>query len=49
MIITYLIILFYMQVNNFVIFSDFFQDQPAPGPGEAPKRARLYMGKLQYV
>ena len=36
------------QVNNYVIFEGFFTDRPfdaSPGP----KRARIYMGKLQYV
>ena len=36
------------QVNNYVIFHGFFTDRPfdaSPGP----KRARIYMGKLQYV
>jgi len=36
------------QVNNYVIFDGFFTGRPfecSPGP----KRARIYMGKLQYV
>jgi len=36
------------QVNNYVIFEGFFTDRPfdaSPGP----KRARIYMGKLQYI
>jgi len=36
------------QVNHYVIFEGFFTDRPfdaSPGP----KRARIYMGKLQYV
>lgn len=36
------------QVNNYVVFEGFFTDRPfdaSPGP----KRARIYMGKLQYV
>ena len=36
------------QVNNYVIFDGFFVGRPfecSPGP----KRARIYMGKLQYV
>jgi len=36
------------QVNNYVIFEGFFTGRPfecSPGP----KRARIYMGKLQYV
>ena len=36
------------QVNNYVIFDGFFSGRPfecSPGP----KRARIYMGKLQYV
>eukprot|EP00090_Calanus_glacialis_P002011 TRINITY_DN11514_c0_g1_i1.p1 TRINITY_DN11514_c0_g1~~TRINITY_DN11514_c0_g1_i1.p1 ORF type:complete len:214 (-),score=63.46 TRINITY_DN11514_c0_g1_i1:113-754(-) len=37
------------QVNNYVIFSGFFQDQPAPAASQTPRKARLYMGKLQYV
>lgn len=36
------------QVNNYVIFSDFFKGQPAPAAA-TPKKARIYMGKLQYV
>jgi len=37
------------QVNNYVIFSGFFKDQPQVVASTAPRRARLYMGKLQYV
>jgi len=37
------------QVNNYVIFCGFFQDQPALAASQTPRRARLYMGKLQYV
>ena len=36
------------QVNNYVIYDGFFSNRPfecSPGP----KRARIYMGKLQYV
>ena len=36
------------QVNNYVIYDGFFTNRPfecSPGP----KRARIYMGKLQYV
>jgi len=36
------------QVNNYVIFSGFFKDQPEAA-SIAPKKARIYMGKLQYV
>jgi len=38
------------QVNNYVIFSGFFKDQPAEaGRGKEAKKPRIYMGKLQYV
>ena len=38
------------QVNNYVIFSGFFKDQPADaGKGREAKKPRIYMGKLQYV
>eukprot|EP00092_Neocalanus_flemingeri_P032789 GFUD01035662.1.p1 GENE.GFUD01035662.1~~GFUD01035662.1.p1 ORF type:complete len:214 (+),score=55.93 GFUD01035662.1:47-688(+) len=37
------------QVNNYVIFSGFFKDQPQAAGSQAPKKARIYMGKLQYV
>jgi alpha-tubulin N-acetyltransferase 1 len=36
------------QVNNYVIYDGFFTNRPfecSPGP----KRARIYMGKLQYI
>lgn len=36
------------QVNNYVIYDGFFSNRPfecSPGP----KRARIYMGKLQYI
>jgi len=37
------------QVNNYVIFSGFFKDQPASPMGIQQKKPRIYMGKLQYV
>ena len=38
------------QVNNYVIFSGFFKDQPADASrGRETKKPRIYMGKLQYV
>ena len=37
------------QVNNYVIFSGFFKDQPASPLGVQQKKPRIYMGKLQYV
>jgi len=37
------------QVNNYVIFSGFFKDQPQSPMGFPQKKARIYMGKLQYV
>jgi len=37
------------QVNNYVIFSGFFKDQPASPIGIQQKKPRIYMGKLQYV
>ena len=38
------------QVNNYVIFSGFFKDQPAEAnKGRETKKPRIYMGKLQYV
>jgi len=36
------------QVNNYVIFGGFFQDRPADC-SPTPKKARIIMGKLQYV
>ena len=38
-----------LQVNNYVIFSGFFHDRPHEPCSPAPKKARIYMGKLQYV
>ena len=40
---------FLLQVNNYVIFSGFFKDQPASPAGMQQKKARIIMGKLQYV
>ena len=40
---------FVFQVNNYVIFSGFFKDQPASPMGVQQKKPRIYMGKLQYV
>ena len=40
---------FIFQVNNYVIFSGFFKDQPQSPMGFPQKKARIYMGKLQYV
>lgn len=37
------------QVNNYVIFSGFFHDRPQDQCSPVPKKARIYMGKLQYV
>jgi len=37
------------QVNNYVIFSGFFKDQPPSPIGVQQKKPRIYMGKLQYV
>jgi len=37
------------QVNNYVIFSGFFKDQPQSPMGVQQKKPRIYMGKLQYV
>lgn len=38
------------QVNNYVIFSGFFKDQPADASkAREAKKPRIYMGKLQYV
>merc|ERR1712079_16295 len=37
------------QVNNYVIFSGFFHDRPVDQCSPMPKKARIYMGKLQYV
>jgi len=37
------------QVNNYVVFSGFFKDQPKSVASATPKKARIYMGKLQYV
>jgi len=39
------------QVNNYVIFSGFFHDRPQEQCSQVhvPKKARIYMGKLQYV
>merc|ERR1719153_1241504 len=37
------------QVNNYVIFSGFFDDRPADPCSPVPRKARIYMGKLQYV
>jgi len=37
------------QINNYVIFSGFFKNQPQVEPSLAPKKARIYMGKLQFV
>jgi len=37
------------QVNNYVIFSGFFDDRPAEQCSPVPRKARIYMGKLQYV
>ena len=39
----------FLQVNNYVIFSGFFKDQPQPPLGVQQKKPRIYMGKLQYV
>jgi len=36
------------QVNNYVIFSGFFKDRPVDC-SPTPKKARIVMGKLQYV
>ena len=44
-----IIIIKYFQVNNYVIFSGFFKDQPASPIGIQQKKPRIYMGKLQYV
>ena len=40
-----------IQVNNYVIFSGFFHDRPQEqcSQVQVPKKARIYMGKLQYV
>ena len=40
---------FIIQVNNYVIFSGFFHDRPQDQCSPMPKKARIYMGKLQYV
>jgi len=37
------------QVNNYVIFSGFFKDYPHDHCSPVPRKARIYMGKLQYV
>jgi len=37
------------QVNNYVVFSGFFKDQPQSVTSQTPKKAKIYMGKLQYV
>lgn len=37
------------QINNYVIFSGFFKNQPQVEASLAPKKARIYMGKLQFV
>eukprot|EP00092_Neocalanus_flemingeri_P008405 GFUD01009061.1.p1 GENE.GFUD01009061.1~~GFUD01009061.1.p1 ORF type:complete len:214 (+),score=54.43 GFUD01009061.1:174-815(+) len=37
------------QVNYFVIFSGFFKSQLKEEVRPAPKKTRIYMGKLQYV
>lgn len=37
------------QVNNYVIFSGFFHNRPADPCSPVPRKARIYMGKLQYV
>lgn len=37
------------QVNNYVIFSGFFDDRPVDQCSPMPRKARIYMGKLQYV
>eukprot|EP00091_Calanus_sinicus_P000989 TRINITY_DN10953_c0_g1_i1.p1 TRINITY_DN10953_c0_g1~~TRINITY_DN10953_c0_g1_i1.p1 ORF type:complete len:251 (-),score=76.92 TRINITY_DN10953_c0_g1_i1:108-782(-) len=37
------------QINNYVIFSGFFKNQPQVESPLAPKKARIYMGKLQFV
>jgi len=37
------------QVNNYVIFSGFFRDRPVEQASPMPRKARIYMGKLQYV
>ena len=39
----------FLQVNNYVIFSGFFKDQPQSPLGVQQKKPRIYMGKLQYV
>ena len=41
--------IFDYQVNNYVIFSGFFRDRPQDQASPVPKKARIYMGKLQYV
>ena len=38
----------YFQVNNYVVFSGFFKDRPQDC-SPTPKKARIIMGKLQYI
>jgi len=37
------------QINNYVVYSGFFKNQPKVEASLAPKKARIYMGKLQFV
>ena len=36
------------QANKFVVFDGFFNDRPNEN-SSGPKRARIYMGKLQHI
>ena len=37
------------QINNYVIYTGFFKNQAQVAESLAPKKARIYMGKLQFV